>query len=171
MHRILLLRQDVEMSICQFDLFNTSVHSSCPDAKDGKKRSSSDGPSASGPLSGGANPSSETRCYFPDARGVVAFEGIGEERNAAIGTKGSPPQAGWLVAKASDVAYLKETSVRGTGGSNPPLSAIQSVLFTYNLEMAANPRGTRRFCAQCEPEKAVPPLIRRIPAVFSPREE
>ena len=59
----------------------------------------------------------------------------------------------------------------GSGGSNPPLSAIQSVLFTYNLEMAANPRGTRRFCAQCEPEKAISLEIGRIPRVFSPREE
>ncbi len=59
----------------------------------------------------------------------------------------------------------------GSGGSNPPLSAIQSVLFTYNLEMAANPRGTWRFCAQCEPEKAISVQIRIIPWVFSPRGE
>ena len=59
----------------------------------------------------------------------------------------------------------------GSGGSNPPLSAIQSVLFTYNLEMEANPRGTRRFCAQCEPEKAISLQIGRNSLVFSPREE
>jgi hypothetical protein len=28
------------------------------------------------------------------------------------------------------------------GGSNPPLSATQSVIFAYNLEKATNPRGT-----------------------------
>ena len=39
--------------------------------------------------------------------------------------------------------------------SNSTRSAIQSVLFTYNLEIVANPRGTWRFCAQCEPEKAI----------------
>jgi hypothetical protein len=61
--------------------------------------------------------------------------------------------------------------VTGTEGSNPSLSATQSVLFTDNLEMAANPRVTRHFCAQCEPEKAISLLFSRIPLVFSPREE
>jgi len=144
----------VKMSRClyvKFDLLNTSGHSSCPDAKDGKKRSSSDGASAGGPLSGGANPSSRKRRYFPDACRVFAFEGIGEERNAAIRTKGSLSQARWLVTKASRVA----NSVRGTGGSNPPLSATQFVVFTYNPEKAANWRvrgtiGTARGTGESE---------------------
>ena len=46
-------------------------------------------------------------------------------------------------------------------------SAKQSVLFTYNLEIAANPRVTPRFCARCEPEKAISLRIERIPRVFS----
>ena len=53
-----------------------------------------------------------------------------------------------------------EQSAAGTEGSNPPLSAKQSVLFTYYLEIPANPSVTRRFCAQCEPEKAVSLQIR-----------
>ena len=35
----------------------------------------------------------------------------------------------------------------GTDGSNPSRSANQSVLFTYNLEMAENLRVTRRLRA------------------------
>src|SRR5208337_221638 len=54
-----------------------------------------------------------------------------------------------------------ESSSHQTGSS-----AIQSVLFTYTLEMAANPRGTWRFCAQCEPEKAMLVQIRRIARDF-----
>jgi hypothetical protein len=62
-------------------------------------------------------------------------------------------------ADCRDVANLAYW-VTGTEGSNPSLSATQSVLFTYNLEMAANPRVTRRFCARCEPEKAISLQIR-----------
>jgi hypothetical protein len=53
-----------------------------------------------------------------------------------------------------------EIALGGTGGSNLPRSAKQSVLFTYYLEIPANPSVTRRFCAQCEPEKAVSLQIR-----------
>jgi hypothetical protein len=42
----------------------------------------------------------------------------------------------------------------GTEGSNPLRSAIQSVMFTYNLEIAENSRVTGRLCARCEPESA-----------------
>jgi hypothetical protein len=61
--------------------------------------------------------------------------------------------------------------VTGTEGSNPSLSATQSVLFTYNLEMAVNRRVTRRFCARCEPEKAILVQTRANCAGFSPRGE
>jgi len=54
----------------------------------------------------------------------------------------------------------------GTDSSNLPLSAIQSVLFTYNPEMMANLRGTRGSCAQCEPEKAISLQIGQIPGCF-----
>ena len=60
----------------------------------------------------------------------------------------------WPSGRRHQIANLAYW-VTGTEGSNPSLSATQSVLFTYNLEMAANPRVTRRFCARCEPEKAI----------------
>jgi hypothetical protein len=44
---------------------------------------------------------------------------------------------------------------KGYRGFESPLSATQSALFTYNLEMAANPRVAWPFHAQCEPEKAI----------------
>jgi len=50
-------------------------------------------------------------------------------------------------------AFLAASASKGLGSSNPPRSATQSVLFHYNLEMAADPRVTRGFCARCEPEK------------------
>jgi len=154
----------VKMSRClyvKFDLLNTSGHSSCPDAKDGKKRSSSDGASAGGPLSGGANPSSGKRRYFPDACRVLAFEGIGEERNAAIGTTGSLARAGWLVAKASS-ASRNETSVRGTGGSNPPLSATESFSAYSFTTNDRNPRQCGKFRTACGTgewsKSSIPPI-------------
>ncbi|MGO9451356.1 MAG: rRNA adenine N-6-methyltransferase family protein, partial [Candidatus Binataceae bacterium] len=36
---------------------------------------------------------------------------------------------------------------RGTESSNPARSANQSVVLSYNLEWAENPRVTRRLCA------------------------
>ena len=45
-------------------------------------------------------------------------------------------------ANRRDVANLAYW-VTGTEGSNPSLSAIRVVLFTYNLEMAQNPRVRR----------------------------
>jgi hypothetical protein len=42
-----------------------------------------------------------------------------------------------------------------SGSRQTASSATQSALFTYNLEMAANPRVAWPFHAQCEPEKAI----------------
>jgi hypothetical protein len=49
---------------------------------------------------------------------------------------------------------------RETSSNRTAPSAIQSVLFSYNLEKAAKPRVTARFCARCEPEKAISRQIR-----------
>ena len=51
---------------------------------------------------------------------------------------------------------------KGTEGSNPPLSATQSVMFSYNSEIAQDPRLTRRLCSRCEPESASPASDGRI---------
>ena len=56
---------------------------------------------------------------------------------------------------AENLAICSTAKMKGLEGSNPPLSATESILFPYNLEIMANPRGTRGFCAQCEREKAI----------------
>jgi hypothetical protein len=72
-----------------------------------------------------------------------------------------------LPIRIANLAYW----VTGTEGSNPSLSATQSVPFHYNLEVAADPRVTRGFCARCEPEKAISLRMVRIPRMFSPSAE
>jgi hypothetical protein len=80
--------------------------------------------------------------------------------------RGRPKSAKFPVFSLMIREFDAETGSLQTGSS-----ATQSGLFTYNLEIAANLRGARRFCARREPEKAISLLISRIPLVFSPREE
>ena len=56
-------------------------------------------------------------------------------------------------------------------GSNPSLSANQSVLFHHNLEMAADPLVMQGFRTRCAAEKAIALRTVRIPRVFSPSAE
>ncbi len=52
--------------------------------------------------------------------------------------------------------------IKGLDGSNPPISATESVMFTYNLEMAVISRGAWRFFARSAPEKASSGRIRSM---------
>jgi hypothetical protein len=65
--------------------------------------------------------------------------------------------------RASNSAQI---TAGGTGGSNPPLSATQSVLFTYNLEMAEI--CARRGACALDANRRARTLraIRQIPRVF-----
>ena len=57
----------------------------------------------------------------------------------------------------------------GSGGSNPPLSAKQSVVFTYNLEIAANPRGRGAFALDANRRKLSRCRFAELHGVFSTR--
>src|SRR5208283_4317089 len=65
----------------------------------------------------------------------------------------------WPSGRRHQIANLAYW-VTGTEGSNPSLSATQSVEFTYNLETAANPRGMRCFSHRGAPERASSGRIR-----------
>ena len=61
--------------------------------------------------------------------------------------------------------------MKGFGGSNPPLSAIQSVLLSYKQEIAENRRVRRRLSARCDREKASLARDRaNFPGLYPPAE-